>query len=201
MEQFTGGARFGWANATWPLAKLSVSADSIVVAAGILGEHSFTPDQVVEVRRITWIPVVGTGVQIIHTRSDVPSRIIFWSFSPGTVLAGIERVGFRGTATAVDVSPPSGAPFRLSFLIGAVVLWNALFLLDRPWEDPSFGVFSTLAFGLTFIGTILIRRPGWFQDLALHGPEHLGRIRGGLNIVTLVSAVLLIAALVNVLGD
>ncbi len=37
----TGGARVGWINATWPLAKLTVNKHTIELKATLIGKYSF----------------------------------------------------------------------------------------------------------------------------------------------------------------
>jgi len=46
---FRGGARLGWANASWPLAKLTANSECLTLSS--LGRYEFTPSQVVEIER------------------------------------------------------------------------------------------------------------------------------------------------------
>jgi len=196
---FKGGARFGHANATWPLATLTVDEEAVVIEASVVGSQRFRPEEVVEVKVVRWLPLIAQGVQVIHTRDDAPERIIFWTLrSPAKVLEGIRSTGFEGTASAADLPPPIGFPFRWPFAIGFVLVWNALFLFDRPWEPERIGgpgMFVALA--LLFLLSVGVRFLAPLQRIALSSPRALESIRPLLNITTLVSLVLLIALLVT----
>src|SRR5687768_1447123 len=111
----TGGARVGWANATWPLAKLTASPDSLRVSVRILGDYSFTPDTVIAINRYTMIPILGWGIQIQHCVPEYPSRLIFWSLgSPDALLAGIRKSGFVPRAPISTIPPRRSFPLRWS---------------------------------------------------------------------------------------
>ena len=190
--EFKGGARFGHANASWPLARLTAGESELVIRASVIGEYRFRPEDVVEVRTIRWLPVIAQGVQVIHIKDDRPERIIFWTLgSPEAVRAAIESAGFCGTAAATDMPEPLGFPLRWPFVVAAVLLWNAALLLDRPWKDGRPGPMTLGALALLFVTSLAIRVPGPLQRLALREPRALDRIRSALNIVTLVSALML----------
>ena len=74
LISFTGGARVGWINATWPFAKLTVHKDKMDLDSTFIGKYSFTLEQVILLKKHTTIPVVGWGIQIIHNISEYPNR-------------------------------------------------------------------------------------------------------------------------------
>lgn len=197
MVSFTGGARIGWANASWGLAKLTADDSSLTIRASLLGEHVFAPSEVLAVKAVTWIPVLAWGVQVTHVRSDVAERVIFWTIGPpGRVVRAIADAGFVPSGDPADRPAHAGFPLQPAFVVAAIVLWNGLFLLDRPWNTLGSGrspwgpgIFSAIA--LLLVGSLLIRRPGPFQNFALKSPAALARIRPALNIVTLVAALML----------
>ena len=198
--EIKGGAHFGYAKATWPLATLTADESKLVIRASILGEHRFRPDDVVEVRVVRWFPILAQGVQVLHVREDRPERIIFWTLrSPETVRRAIEAAGFRGTAPAMDIPAPRGFPLRWPFVGGALLLWNGAFLYDGPWRGGRPGPFTLGALALLFATSLAIRMPGPVQRMVLAEPGALARIRSALNIVTLVSAMLLLAFVVMAL--
>src|SRR5687767_2880235 len=105
----TGGARVGWANATWPLARLWVTPDSLTISVRLLGTYSFTPEQVSAVERYTLIPVLGWGIQIRHCKADYPQQVIFWCLgTPEILLRGIRDAGFSPVASSSPVPQRRG---------------------------------------------------------------------------------------------
>src|SRR6266702_2967142 len=125
----TGGARFGWVNATWPLAQLSATHDKLTVTARLLGTYTFSPEQVSAVERYVMVPVLAWGVRVRHCVPEYPQRIIFWCIgSPETVLGGIRDSGFVPAASDSAVPVRRGMPVRWSAIIASVVIWSALFM-------------------------------------------------------------------------
>lgn len=199
---FTGGARIGWTNASWPLATLNVDATGIDLSVRVLGNHRFVPSDVVSVKRITWFPVLGWGVQIHHTRRDLPTRIIFWTLgSPQAILDAIQQSGFAPQGRLEDVPLSRGFPFRWQALVGLAALWNALIYLDLRAQPDAYhaqaGAFSLLALFIVFAASVLVRRPGAVQQTFLKSPDALPRVRAGINLVSLVTGLLTVAHLVH----
>ena len=90
---FRGGARIGWVNASWPFAKLIISADRIALVT--LGSYEFSPSQVVSVEPYGSIPFLSSGIRINHNRADYPEKIIFWCMgNRSRVLAEFRKCGF-----------------------------------------------------------------------------------------------------------
>ena len=97
----TGGARVGWTNASWPLARLSADRDRLTISIRLLGTYSFVPEEVSAIERYVMIPVLGWGVRIRHCKADCPERVIFWCLgNPDTALKGIREAGFLPGATS-----------------------------------------------------------------------------------------------------
>jgi len=198
IETFTGGARVGWASASWPLAKLRISRGELVLSIGMLGEYRFKPGDVVAVEQVGVVPIIGRGVRIEHRREDVAERVIFYSWgSPRRILDALERCGFQPSADPHDMPVSRGWPLRIPFVVGAGILWNLLFLIDRPWERASDGEFVWgpgifAALGLVFLGTQLIRTWTPLQRVALNGPRALERIEGPRKLLAFVSGTMLV---------
>ena len=188
MGSFTGGARFGMANATWPLATLTVTQDTLSIRATILGTHTFTADHVLEIKAISWVPIIGQGVQVIHTRREIPERIIFWTLgSPKTILADIELEGFKAQALPEEDQEFRHFPLRVWFMVLAFFLWNGLMLTDLILlitESGDTAYATSAAISLAFFTSLAIRFPGPIQRFALHEPDDLSRIQSTLNIVS-----------------
>ena len=116
---FRGGARVGWVNASWPLAKLTASHDRLVVTS--LGTYEFTPDQVQAIERYGSIPILAWGLRIRHNRTDYPENVIFWCMgSRDRVLAQIEQTGFTPKAQASSTRA-RGFPIRWTVVVGVVI--------------------------------------------------------------------------------
>jgi hypothetical protein len=103
----TGGARIGFVNYTWPLAKLVVTADRLTVSTTMfglfgMGTYSFSKPQILSIERYGWIPFIGEGVRITHSVADYPQKIVFWC-RPSSVLAGISAIGFSPAATSSEI--------------------------------------------------------------------------------------------------
>ena len=101
MEEFsiTGGARMGLFNATWPFAKLIVSADKLVLSVLFLGNYDFCPHDVIWLEQYGLIPLLQSGLRIVHSRSDYPPLVVFWTMgSRKKLLARIRNIGFSPSA-------------------------------------------------------------------------------------------------------
>jgi hypothetical protein len=195
--EVTGGARIGWVNATWPFAKLSASAQQLSVSGSLIGRYSFSPDQVAALEPYGSIPILGSGVRIIHTVPSYPDKIIFWCFgSPKRLIERITALGFQPRASRADVPQRDGMAFRWSFLILLVVIWNALFVLDGyvPWKEPKGpGPYTLLAVALLFLMAVALNRSSRFQSLVLKPGRSITEVRSVALLVLAVSAIMLIA--------
>lgn len=136
MATLRGGTRIGWMNASMPLARLDVDSDELVLASR-LRTVRFAREDVVSIEPLTWVPYLAWGVQIVHARTDIAARVIFWYWKgPDRVLDAIRAEGFVPDAAPGEATARAGGAFRTPFLIAMVLLWNALLL-------PSvFGMFS-----------------------------------------------------------
>lgn len=195
--EMTGGARIGWVNATWPFAKLSASAQQLSVSGLLIGSYRFSPDQVAALEPYGSIPVLASGVQIIHTVQRYPDKIIFWCFgSSRRVIQRITALGFQPRASRAQVPHRDGMAFRWTFLILAVVVWNALFLLDGfvPWKEPKGpGLYTYLAVALLFLTALALNFSSRFQAWVLKPGRSISEVRAVAVLVLVVSAIMLIA--------
>lgn len=68
VKTFTGGARVGWGSASWPFAKLRISAERLELSMPILGNYRFEPKNVIAVEKIRGLPVIGQGIRATSRR-------------------------------------------------------------------------------------------------------------------------------------
>jgi hypothetical protein len=192
----TGGARVGWTNASWPLAKLSVGPDKLTLSIALLGTYSFTPNEVSAIERYTLIPLLGWGVRICHCRVDCPQRVIFWCLgSPDSVLRGIRDSGFLPAAASSALPRRSGIAIRWSAIIIAILVWNALgFLAGGRFgsvrSHPGPLILLPLAFVFVFsFGTL---KSALLQRIILKPGRDVGEIRPFLRLLAVISGFLLV---------
>lgn len=190
----TGGARIGWLNASWPFASLTASATSIVVAVRMIGTYELRPDDVVALESFGVVPFVGKGVQIVHTRADVPERVVFFSRGdPERLIERIRQTGFAPRASAAAM-PQRSMPIRLLPIIIPVVAWNAALFLDGfgPWTPPPPGPLLFLPVPLMFLIAFALPRSSLLQAIVLKPGRSIDEIRGVLNLMLVVSGFMLV---------
>jgi hypothetical protein len=108
----TGGARIGWLNASFPFARLTVSGETVELRVFLLGTYVFKSESVRDISRYGWIPFLYSGIQIHHSVSSYPERIIFWCRGNlDKLLERIRMTGFQPTALE------SGKPSRVGWAV------------------------------------------------------------------------------------
>jgi hypothetical protein len=190
----TGGARIGWVNATWPLARLSVADGALTVTALLLGTYTFAPDEVVALEALQSF---GYGIRIVHSRSDCPRNVVFWCLrNPAGILADIERAGFTPRAPRSSQPRRDGIPVRWTSVAAVVMLWNVLFLLDGavPWNPrkPP-GAFVFVALGILCAGSFALERSAPLQAWLIKPGRSVSEIAPFVNLLKVISAILLVA--------
>jgi hypothetical protein len=187
---FVGGARVGWVNATWPFAKLAVSADRLTISS--LGRYDFAPSQVISLERYGSIPLFYSGVRVKHNRSDYPEKIIFWCLgNTDAVLSEIRSVGFVPNGQAGTRA--SGFPVKWTAALAVIAAWNALFLLDGSYradapKQP--GSLAFLALLLVLLFSTSVQMSASMQRLVLRKDHQIGEIKAFLMLLQIVSGIL-----------
>lgn len=200
-----GGARVGWLRVTWPLAVLRAREDGLELISA-LGRRRFAPEEVVAIEPVTWFPLLSWGVSIEHLRSDAPEQITFWSIRPPAgVVRAIARAGFvaKGTAAKVDRSQDETLVVRPQLLGVAVLIAGLILAVDRlliPIALPGQPSYATIAaLALVLGASLLVRRRGRFRRFAMTTPDAPPRHRELLNLVTIISALMLFGAVMELL--
>ena len=191
-----GGARIGWVNASWPLARLSASAAELSVSGLLIGSYAFAPGDVARLEPYGSIPLFARGVRIVHRRTDYPATVVFWSFrNAERIVEDIRLAGFVPANSSATVAERRGMPFRWIPVIMFVVVWNVLFLLDgyMPWNEPKLpGLFVQLALALVFAFTVALQRSTAVQAWVLQPDRSVGEVRPFLILLQLVSGIMLV---------
>lgn len=189
-----GGAQIGWVNATWPFAVLTVSAQQLQLTGWLLGTYTFRPDEIVAIERYGSIPVLATGVKVVHNNSKYPKKMIFWCLNPRGLIERIEGVGFKPSATTTLVRHEAMA-FRWSFIVAVVVIWNGLFLLDGqiPWQGPhSPGPLAVVALAAVFLLSITLSRSPTLKSIALKPGRTISEVMPMVRLIQFVTGFLLV---------
>jgi hypothetical protein len=192
MVSATGGARIGWANATWPFAKLVASARGLRLS-GLLGTYNFQPGDVVSLERYGSIPLFSSGIRIVHVRPEYPSKIVFWCSGPTALIEEIQNAGFSPDAPPIHQSLRRRFPVRWTFILFFLLVWNGALLLgdsfDRiarvsplPWLSPLLMAFM-ICWGIRVSRTL--------QKLVLRDNHFVKEIEAYLRLIQFVSGPLL----------
>jgi hypothetical protein len=199
----TGGAQIGWVNASWPLARLSATSDRLAITARVLGNYHFTRQQVSAVERYELIPFLAWGVRIRHQVPDYPQRIIFSCLcQPEAVLKGIRDAGFAPTGSEPANGQRAGIPVRWSAIIGAIAVWNFLFILPflgQPHGVSPAGwrVLFPLYAALALVFATL--KSGRLQRLVLKPSRSIGEIKPFLRLLAFICGLLTVVFSILVL--
>ena len=191
----TGGARIGWVNASWPLARLSVTEKELSLKVSLFGIYKFTPEQVVRLEPHGSIPLISSGIQVVHNKADSPQTLIFWCVgSRDRLLEEIRRSGFKPSGKAAAVPLQTGMPWRWSFIVAAVLLLNALFLADRFIVKVQHGTgpLSVAAMAIIFATSIGLMRSEFVQSLALKPGRSAEEILPMARLLTMISGFMLV---------
>ena len=192
---FTGGSLVGMVNASWPLARLTASAQQLTLSG--LGTYVFSEQEVVSLEPYGSIPWLASGIRIRHNRLDYPGKVVFWCMGRrAAVLDGIQAVGFRPQGQ--DVARPSGMPIRWSVAILAAVIWNALFYADGAFRSSGAharpGACALLAMLLVFGIASALPYSAGMQRVVLRPGHVVGEIRQFLRLLQLVTGLLSLIA-------
>jgi len=195
----TGGARVGWTNASWPLAQLSSSQEQLILNIRLLGTYAFVPEQVSEIEKFVWLPVIAQGIKIHHCNPDCPEKIIFWSLgNPKTVLQGIKDSGFLPTALPSAIVKRRGIAIRWSVIIGAFALWNGPFFLafflfaKLPENAAPVALLFLLPLAMAFAFCLGTLKSPSFRRIVLKPGRSVGEIRPILRLIGFITGIMLL---------
>ena len=210
MKQYelTGGARIGRGNATYPFAKLKVTANKLELNASIIGNLAFLPSDIISIEPYQQIPIIGKGIKITHNVSKYKEKVIFWTFkNPKEVINEIRKTGFLDNMNSsisandeeiISKQKQGGFPIKKSFATGAVILWNLIFVISifkyfqNPADEMMIENTMKIASGLLLGTALLTLFSKSFQQLILKEGRKLDDIKRFLYLIILVSSLLLL---------
>lgn len=179
--RFSGGARIGTANVTWPFARLKVSNDRIELNASIFGNLVFRPEDIISIE--SYSGIMSVGLKINHRVPEYKENVIFWtSKNPSKIIQKIRQTGFLDNPSETtnhtdsniiaDRRKQDGFPLKKNFSITAIVIWNILLITDflRFAAGNSYGIMgygSLTALGLVFLTCLLLLVSKGFRKIAL----------------------------------
>lgn len=174
-----GGFRIGWVNGTLPFGLLRVRPDELTLHALGIGSYSFRPDQVLALEPVFHFPLVGHGLRIRHVVADRPETIIFWHLGwPAWLIARIEAVGFRPTATEKDLPLRDGMAWRWQGLLAFFFAWVLLMVADMSLGNGRGpGWIGRISFLLVAVGCVGIWRSAVIRSFFLKPGRSLGELR------------------------
>ncbi len=194
--EVTGGARLGWIHASWPLARLTATSDTLLVSVGLLGNYRFTPDTVVSI--VAHSGMRDRGIHIRHCVPEYPENIVFKCMgAPDRLLTGIHQTGFLPRAPASAQPLRRGFTLRWQAIVVMVIAWTALSTLTMiPTFPPRFlrDMIPWMAIAIVpaFATTVALIRIPAFQHLVIKPGRNVGEIRPVLILLLLANGGLLL---------
>jgi len=201
----TGGARIGWAKASWPFAKLTVSRDKLQLNGGIIGNLVFKPTDVTSIE--TYSMGVAGGLKIIHNVSNYKSLVVFTTTgNSNDLLNDIRKTGFLTNADQLpaqleqeihEMQQGGGFPLRPLAAIIVVAIWNICllpaffqaFFGRRSFINLDTGINAALIFLLAFALSLFFVKP--IQHIVLKPGRTVKDIRSFLIFLIILASIML----------
>ncbi len=175
--EITGGARIGFANATWPLATLIVTKYRLDINATIVGNCSFTTNDIISIEPCSGL--FSKGIKINHRVEAYKNKeIIFWTNQKfEDIINSINEVGFVCNSPSpinedvIQRQNMGTFPIKRASGIVISIIWillSSFLLIDffNFKEPPSFkGIIPPFIFILTLSILILISKK--FRNIIL----------------------------------
>jgi len=207
--RFKGGAKIGRARISLPFATLKASKDKLELDASIIGHLVFRPQDILALE--PYYPSIGWGIKIYHRVSNYKRPVIFWTLeNPEKVIEQIKRTGlFDGVNSKsnysdlqiLELQKQGEFPFKESFAILFVFVWNMFFVFDLPFikdrflegkDKIPFGDGIITANTLLFITALLSLISPGFRRLILKEGRSLDSIRKFIVFVIIISGTTLL---------
>jgi hypothetical protein len=204
-----GGAKIGWANASWPFAKLHVTDKTLSINATILGNFIFNKSDIISIEAYSKFGIFMSGIKINHTVQQYNKIVIFWTFKdPEELIRSIRQTGFFDKNEITDPieeisiknnQQQGGFPLKISFAIAIILLWNLLSFIDlehlvnKKQFQFGFGKGFILSTGIMIIICILLLFNKPFQRLSMKEGKTINDIRIFIYFILLIVSILFIS--------
>lgn len=207
-----GGASIGWANATWPFAKMDVTSNRLELNTYLLGNFIFQPTDIIAIVPYSGASLFQNGIKIIHSVENYNRKIVFRTSEDANLLISkIKDLGFLGdpknykliyNQEIIERQNIGSFPLNKTFAIAVVVIWNVLLLPDFISNviSPKDGLVlfpngPLFASGFIFLisTSILVLSP--IQAIALKPGKTIKDIDRFLYFIILISTLMFIAFL------
>jgi hypothetical protein len=194
MEINISAARVGGVRSNFPGIKLYASPDELTLKVPLLGAYKFTPGDIISFEDNKGL--YGANVFINHNVLDYPQKLsLDYKGGAQALTLMLNKNGFTPKGMSGASLMRKGVPARWSFLIAAVVLWNALLIYGKLQNQ--FTLYSLIAIAAMLLITIFLPRSEALQKLALKDGRRIGEIKPTLNLLKLVAALILVATLIS----
>jgi hypothetical protein len=206
--KFTGGARIGTANVTFPFATLKVNKHQLVLNASIVGNLVFQPSNIISIEPYSQMPIVGQGIMIIHNVESYHEKVIFWTFkNPEVLINQIKATGILNNQNEpssierdeiIKKQNIGGLPIKKRFAQVATIVWNLLFLIDvipfflNGMKGLPIGYGILTALGLLFVSAFLSLVSPGFRKLILKDGRTLEDIKRFSIFIIIISGIMFI---------
>jgi len=208
--KFTGGARLGFANSTWPLATLTITSERLDINGSLVGSYSFNKEDVDSIEPYYNIPFIGQGIKINHHVPNYKRKVIFWTFkNPHDIIEKIRSTGFLDPQTdkpsnheinnqVINKQKQGGFPVKIPFLVSILVIWNLLFFADiknylgNELSNKPLGNGALIALGFLFIVSLLTLISKDFRKIVLKEGRELKEINRFLYFIMIICTVMFI---------
>lgn len=122
--RFRGGALIGWISASWPFATLT--AEKGVLTLRCFFTFQLSSAQIVRLEAVNILPVIASGIRIVHNDPVAPQRMVFWCLGQrDRKMAAIAAELGRGDGHSIEVARASPKLSRWA-AIGALVIGGLL---------------------------------------------------------------------------
>ncbi|OGP90969.1 MAG: hypothetical protein A2031_04395 [Deltaproteobacteria bacterium RBG_19FT_COMBO_43_11] len=164
-----------------------MTPNELVLKVPLLGTYKFSPSDIIRFEPNKGL--YGANVILIHNILDYPEKIsLAYQGEANELTLLLNQHGFIPQGVADALLLRTGIVVRWSFLLIAVLLWNAFLFYGHIKGE--FRVFSFIAIALVFIVAVLLPHSEALQSLILKPGRRVGEIKPSLNLFKWISGII-----------